>query len=427
MIALLLVIGYTLLFAYLFSKWRFIQNSQLDWPLVQLAFISKVVFSLLYGWLHLHYIYGIDTHTYVKYGLEIYNTLWDNPLHYLELVFGPSGERPPPAHLKATIDKIEHWTNGRSYAMLRINALLGFFSFGCYWVHAVFFACFSFIGSIGLYRTFLHFFPTKKWTIYGLIFAMPAIVFWGSGVNKESVILFLVGSLLYQIVSWLQQPKKITRWIIISVCLLGLIGIRPHVFLLLFAALVPFIWTSFYKKWTLSKYTISYLVMLIGVLLASNLSPKLNFLNKIADLRFHYVKYYTGNSDLDIELIRPTFLAIVQDVPAALYRMTLAPLAIETTTFFRLLGKIETVFLLLLVLVGLYCNRFWRYKKQLPFLYFCLFFTLSYFILTGLIVNNIGAIVRYRSIFLPLFLAFFLLPISIKVDKIEEWKNKVKR
>jgi hypothetical protein len=45
-----------------------------------------------------------------------------------------------------------------------------------------------------------------------------------------------------------------------------------------------------------------------------------------------------------------------------------------------------------------------RKKVNHPFIYFCLFFSLSMLLMIGYTIPIIGAIVRYRSIYLPLLI-----------------------
>jgi cadmium resistance protein CadD (predicted permease) len=65
----------------------------------------------------------------------------------------------------------------------------------------------------------------------------------------------------------------------------------------------------------------------------------------------------------------------------------------------------ETDLLLLLFLVFLFFpNKRNNQNRPVIFIYFCLFLSFSVLITIGYSVNNIGAIVRYRSIILPLLL-----------------------
>jgi hypothetical protein len=65
---------------------------------------------------------------------------------------------------------------------------------------------------------------------------------------------------------------------------------------------------------------------------------------------------------------------------------------------------------LLLFLVFL----FWRKNgtKLTPLLLFCIFFSLAVLMMIGYTVNVLGAIVRYRSIVLPLL----MIPVAAQID-----------
>ena len=61
---------------------------------------------------------------------------------------------------------------------------------------------------------------------------------------------------------------------------------------------------------------------------------------------------------------------------------------------------------------------FFRYTNiitSVNFIYFCLFFSFSLLLAIGFSVNNLGAIVRYRSVLIPLL----VVPMAAQID----WKR----
>jgi hypothetical protein len=64
--------------------------------------------------------------------------------------------------------------------IVRIHSVLRIFSFGEYYVHAVFFAFISFTGLTALYRTFSSSIKKHSELFYGAIFLIPSMVLWGS-------------------------------------------------------------------------------------------------------------------------------------------------------------------------------------------------------------------------------------------------------
>ena len=143
MLGILLVILYTCLFAYITYKHPFFTQSQLPNNIRLAAYSLKIGMALLYGWVSINLIDGADTINYVNQSYLIYNTLFINPLYYLELVFGPNARKPPSYLYEYTLP-LDAWTDVRTYMMYRINALIHLFSGGYYYVHAVFFGFLSF-------------------------------------------------------------------------------------------------------------------------------------------------------------------------------------------------------------------------------------------------------------------------------------------
>ena len=160
----------------------------------------------MYGCLHLYYYNGGDTLIFVEHSRYIYQVFYDNPLHFLSLTFCPTTD-PPAPHLAAVAEQVNGWCDMRFYSMLRINAYIHFFSMGNYNIHAIFWAFLSFTGLVGIYRSFISYFPTSKLVLYLSIFCVPSIVFWGSGVHKEGLCYFLLGLSWYYFTA-IQSHKK---------------------------------------------------------------------------------------------------------------------------------------------------------------------------------------------------------------------------
>ena len=61
-----------------------------------------------------------------------------------------------------------------------------------------------------------------------------------------------------------------------------------------------------------------------------------------------------------------------------------------------------------------------------PFIYFCVFFSLSMFLMIGYTIPIIGALVRYRSIYFPLLITPMICMINWqKIKKFIHIKNKL--
>jgi hypothetical protein len=81
-------------------------------------------------------------------------------------------------------------------------------------------------------------------------------------------------------------------------------------------------------------------------------------------------------------------------------------------------AAVETTALLLLLVLWLAYN-IRKLAQPIPFLLFCFFFSASVLLIIGYTVNFLGAIVRYRSIVLPLI----FVPVLVQLPW-EQWLRR---
>jgi hypothetical protein len=117
-----------------------------------------------------------------------------------------------------------------------------------------------------------------------------------------------------------------------------------------------------------------------------------------------------GGSAVTVNQLEPSFGSFVRNAPQALSLSAIRPFPSDVRHLLSLAAAIEINFLLLLFLVFL----FWRKNgtKLTPLLLFCIFFSLAVLMMIGYTVNVLGAIVRYRSIVLPLL----MIPVAAQID-----------
>jgi len=109
--------------------------------------------------------------------------------------------------------------------------------------------------------------------------------------------------------------------------------------------------------------------------------------------------------------LEPTFSSFIINTPQALSLSTIRPYPSDVKHILSLAAAAETDLLLFLFFLFL----LWKKRNgshSLTFIYFCLFLGFSILITIGYAVNNLGAIVRYRSIVLPLL----LVPVFCGID-----------
>jgi len=113
-----------------------------------------------------------------------------------------------------------------------------------------------------------------------------------------------------------------------------------------------------------------------------------------------------GNSSVPMNKLEPNFYSFINNTPQAVGLSILRPYPSDVKHILSLAAAVEIDFLLFLFFIFLLWKKRNRHENQSSiFIYFCLFLSFSILITIGYAVNNLGAIVRYRSIVLPLLLS----------------------
>jgi len=167
--------------------------------------------------------------------------------------------------------------------MIGINTFFQLFSFGNYYVHAVFFCIFSFIGLTGLLKVFNKHFPQKRSIVIALFF-VPGVWFWGSAPVKECVVIGACGLLVWLTDFGLRQSYS-KREIFFTCFLLLFTGwLKIYVLCAIMPLLVV---NGIMVSTTGQKYGRSYLLVFGSIVLmaaaAAFFSPRYNILRIISD------------------------------------------------------------------------------------------------------------------------------------------------
>jgi|GEM_PF-1035728 hypothetical protein len=390
------------------SKWFFTSKS-ISKKVLLVGFSLKAFSAILFGFLYKSRILaGGDTFMYFNDGNIIYNALKEDPFVYFKLAIGTNDFTPVPPYLLPYTDAMHFWFDSSNYFLVRINAIIRPFSFGVYNVHALVFAFLSFIGTYTLYLFFENKVYSKK-ILQFILFGIPSIVFWTSGVHKEAIVIFALGIILYNLDIILQNSfrKRNLFFALFGLIVLGYTRIYILAFLLPFLAAI-----IIYNKYESARISFKFFVLTILVFgaaafLVDILSDQHSLMYEFLVRREYFINS-PGNMTFQVERIPHNFHGALLLIWEAIINPFIRPLPKDCNIFLAYLASFET-FILLLVIVIL---AFTVNKKSIlnnPYAIFSILFGLSILFLIGLIVNNSGAIVRYRSIAIPFILIGFCL------------------
>lgn len=383
---------------------HFFKSTTISKQILLIGFSLKAFSAILFGYLYKSgMLNGGDTYMYFDDGNIIYETLKIDPFIYFKLAIGTNDFQPVPAILIPYTDAMHFWFDNSNYFLVRLNALIRPFSFGVYNVHAIVFAFLSFLGTYNLYLFFEKKVFSKR-VLQFILFGIPSIVFWTSGIHKEAIVIFALGLILYNLDTILKEDYKKSN---IFYAILGLI-VLAYIRVYLLAFLIPLMAAIIIynriesKQSTFKTFLFSIATFVLLVSLVDISTPKLSLLHEFLVRRAYFLNS-PGNMTFPIGEIPHNFHGVVIIIWEAITNPFIRPLPNDCNIFLSYLASFETV-ILLFVIVSLVVTANLKSIYKNPYAIFSILFGFSTLFFIGLIVNNSGAIVRYRSIAIPFIL-----------------------
>ncbi len=417
---ILLTLLYTALLAFFIYRSKWFKAPALSKKTLAVLFLIKVLAAITYGLIQKYYYGYGDTFRFFDESGKLFSLLPQHPIEYLKALVGPTNHDAGQALFKLIGTEVKHYGLPRSYFMVQFHAFLRLFSFGHYYVHAVFFAFISFVGTLNIYRFFAKNFNDRSLLFAIFLFITPSVLYWGSGAHKGSLVILSLGIIFYALWKLKFEKKYLHVFLLLLGCWL-MYQARDYAFLLFVPALLGLLVVLTWPKHAFLKFVLLY--TLSGVLFfnAKHIHPTLNIPEKFTNVQDIFLRS-KGKTTFTMEKLEPTFESFIKLVPVALINATLRPFPTNIKTWFHLASFINLLFVISIILRSIVFHRYAGLsQKQRGIFWFCIFYSLSYLIMIGLMVTNTGALARYRSV------AFiFLLLSMIILGKWDNWIKKLK-
>jgi hypothetical protein len=261
-------------------------------------------------------------------------------------------------------------------------------------------------GPIAIYRVMSDVYPAKKWQLLIAVFLLPSFIYWTSGLHKEGLIFLGFSLVIFNFYFGLKNKKFSTANILLILLgLLLIVTLRNFLIVILIPALLAWFLASKFSKRRLAVFGICYACFIIFFFTAKYINGNLNFPQAVVTKQREFVALL-GNSSVPMNKLEPNFSSFIINTPQAISLSILRPYPSDVKHILSLAAAVETDFLLFLFFIFLLWKKRNGHENQFSiFIYFCLFLSFSILITIGYAVNNLGAIVRYRSIVLPLLLS----------------------
>jgi hypothetical protein len=164
--------------------------------------------------------------------------------------------------------------------IIRINALIHLFAFGSIWTHVLCFAFISFTGVLLIYKTF-HKLTNRPLILFFALLLFPTVSFWGSGISKETLLVFSIGLFFYAVNRIRQNQHLFWSLVLLIFGTLLLLFNKPHVglFLIPMVLVLVAIDRFGFSKWVITIISLS---LLAGITILCFTPSKINIVERIS-------------------------------------------------------------------------------------------------------------------------------------------------
>ncbi len=372
------------------------------WPALFLKVFSGIALGLLY----FNYYGAGDTISYWQDGKVVGQAILSDPSMGISFLWDETS---------VTIDDLIN-DKPRSLFFVKISAILSIVSGNNYWLMATLISFVSFFGAWFIFKTTIAIFPEARLASAISFLFFPSVVFWSSGLIKESIglasVFFLSGIFLLSIMN-----KKIAWWQWIVGLLSLWVGWNLKYYWI--AVFLPVIITTLVVAFIVKGFSVVkrlevviwlglfIIILFIGTSIHPNFYPS-RFLDVIVQNNEAFNSLSKPESAIHYNNLTPTMTSLLVNTPQALVGGFFRPFIWEQNNLFSLLAGIENLILLLLVASALpsIVRLFTSPNRLIGIAAITYCVILAVFL--ALSTPNFGTLSRYKIGFLP-FLVFLLL------------------
>jgi hypothetical protein len=392
------------------------------WPTLAIKIFAGVMVGLLYSL----YYEGGDTLAYFKDAQKLTALARDDYESFLRFLW--SSETTPAFWQSLNMQE------PRALFLTKTTSIFGLLTWDNYWLIASWFSFVSFACAWILVHQLVKYRGDLGPAAIFSLLLFPSVVFWTSGLIKES----LAVAMLYFLISlfmraWQQWKIPMTWWASIPLAF-WLVWNLKYFYL---AVLLPVIFTEFVYSYFL-KNKVAHLHSLIraGIWLLlfvaplsmvtmvhPNFHPR-HLLRVVVENHDAFISMSESNDVIRYGHLTPEVSSMIRNTPTAFFSAVFRPFLWEADNYVKVFAGVENLVILILALAALYSTV--RGRKQLYHkggnLILLYSFLLGIFL--ALSVPNFGTLSRYRTGFLPLFV-LVLCYRNILFDGIVEKTNRL--
>ncbi len=428
---ILTIYDFVLLPIYLFIFYLIVRKRSKKYEAVGLrkvfvtAFVLRMAGSVCYCLL-LQYYYGYGDSFGFYIGGNVISDMIQHDISSIKYLFAPAKDIVTAAKAMGFGDDIPvSMPNDSNVSIMKLSAVLSFFTFNKYMLISV---CFGFLSFIGIWKLFYVFYRlNEKKNVKLLVFFVlyfPSLWFWGSGLLKEPVCVGVLGIIVYLFYKNFIEKKFSFRDMIALLFLLIILTIVKNyiTIILLVSFLLAFTYFAIQRiKIVIFRIIVIVIILftVITSLITLDISPYIkDFVHDSVSQIQLFQKGYQAVQE-DDERSRATFMmsdidpsleSILINSPVVIGTCLFRPFVWESPKVIIFMASLEALITLLMTVYVIGKTKvlwFFKYILTDNILFFCFTFSILFALVIGYTTFNFGTMIRYKIIFLPFY--FFML------------------
>lgn len=394
----------------------FIKNSGLGINTIFLLFCIKIAAGLVVGLIN-HYLLHSQTDydNLNNLGIQEHEILLHDPRAFFsDLVtsnYADTGEFFGSTH--------SYWNDLRANIIVKTLALLDTITLGNYYVNSFFFNFICFFGHVALYKIYIRIFPGKRLQVIIGSFLLPSTLYFTSGVHKDLIVFTGLAFFCYflyfgffrcadgGIMERVKSNFSIKKILLLIISFGAVLIIRNFVAVVVLPFAAAFFICMRYRLKPLIVFGSLTLLIVGGIIFSHYAMPAHDPLQMVVAKQQAFFSLGTGSTQYRNDTLQSTLTSFAHAAPIALRHSFFSPYPGEFNNIYLHFYSTEILayWILLISMVFLFRKNYTDDSKA--FLYFTIFFSVALFLFAGYITTTAGALMRYRSIYLP----FFIIPV----------------
>lgn len=383
---------------------------------------AKVFGGLIFGVIYVFYYRGGDTTSYYECALAHCNLFTHDLSDFFKTYLGGGTQEIKSIFTSRTGSPMWYMmSNDNTRVVYKILVPFQLLGLKSYFLTTVLVSVFTYGGLWRLYLLFVRYFPQHERNLALAILFMPSVLFWGSGILKDS---FTLAATCYFIDATNNLiTRRGTRLGTLTMLLASgylIVLIKPYILLILLPGTLVWVFYDRIRRIKNAFFRgvivpVIYAFIVAGSFAAlTSLGDRLGKFSpqralQTAAITQHDLKqdYYSGNS-FDIGDLEPTLLGVISKFPAATFAGLYRPILGESLEPLMLIAGLENLIILGVTIMALAAIRrrtLLHLLRNYPVLLYSLVFALMFAFMIGVTTSNFGALVRFKIPLIPLYMA----------------------